>query len=42
MELTHPLIILAAVLFLLIALDLLALRYGVNSRSMSDRRPDWW
>jgi hypothetical protein len=42
MELTHPLVILAAALILLIALDLLALRFGVSSRSIGDQRPDWW
>lgn len=37
-----PVISLAAALLLLIVLDLLALRFGVNSRSVNDRRADWW
>ncbi len=26
----------------LVALDLLAMRFGVDSRDPTDRRPNWW
>lgn len=38
MELLAVLVVLAA----LAAFDVLALRFGADSRSPDDRRPNWW
>lgn len=38
MELLTILLILGS----LIIVDVLAMRFGVNSRSPQDRRPNWW
>lgn len=36
------LILIALVLLGLVVFDLLALRFGADSRTTRDRRPNWW